>query len=249
MVNCQLIILTCKILFVNRQPSTVNRQPSTVNHMSSSHNESLQFAKQKNSLAIRIWHWISVLGFTASLITVLLGSTLFKTRNNISTVTDEVVSKGGSITSDQARSVAHAFSDKLWDTHKIIGYVLCFLLLTRVIIEVSQHADQKLSVRIRQALNFRLLDENAIRERNHYLLVKRGYLVFYGLFFCMGFTGLILAFEDIDFLKPLHKTAGSLHSFFQWGIYAYILFHLIGVIRADLKKNKGIVSGMIHGNS
>ena len=206
------------------------------------------FSKQKNSPAIRIWHWVTFLGFTASLVTVLLGSTLFKTRNNISTVTDEVAAKGGSVSKDQAWSVAHAFSDKLWDTHKIIGFVLCFLLLSRVIIEVLQKKDEKISVRIRKALNFHPLNENAIRERNHYLLVKRGYLVFYGLFFCMGLTGLILAFEDVEFLKPLHKTAGNLHSFFQWGIYAYILLHLVGVVRADLRKNKGIVSGMIHGN-
>lgn len=207
------------------------------------------FATQKNSLAIRIWHWITFLGFTASLITVLLGSTLFKTKNNISTVTEEVESKGGTVTRDQAWSVAHAFSDKLWDTHKIIGYGLCFLLLSRVIIELSQTKEEKILVRIQKALNFHPLNENAISERNHYVLVKRGYLVFYALFFCMGLTGLILAFEDLDFLKPLHKSAGNLHSFFQYGIYAYILFHLIGVVRSDLRKNKGIVSGMIHGNS
>src|SRR4249920_3543366 len=106
------------------------------------------FRDQKNSLAIRIWHWITFLGFTASLITVLLGSTLFKTKNNISTVTEEVESKGGTVTRDQAWSVAHAFSDKLWDTHKIIGYGLCFLLLSRVIIELSQNKEEKLSVRI-----------------------------------------------------------------------------------------------------
>jgi cytochrome b561 len=208
----------------------------------------IQFATQKNSPAIRVWHWMTVVGFTASLITVLLGSTLFRTRYNITTVTEEINAKGGSVTSDQARSVAHAFSDKLWDTHKIIGYVLCFLLLSRLFIEMSQNADEKLSVRIRKALNFRTSNENEIQERNHYVLVKRGYLVFYGLFFCMAITGLVLAFEDVDFLKPFHKTASNLHSFFQWGIYAYIFFHLVGVVRADLKKNKGIVSGMIHGN-
>ncbi len=205
------------------------------------------FIKQKNSLAIRVWHWVTFLGFTASLITVLLGSTLFKTRENISTVTEMVARKGGSVTRDQAWSVAHAYSDKLWDTHKIIGYVLCFLLLSRVIIEVRQKKDDKLTNRIRTALNFHPVNENDKMERNHYLLVKRGYLVFYFLFLCMGLTGLILAFEDLEFLKPLHKTASSLHSFFQWGIYAYIMLHLIGVVRADLNKNKGIVSGMING--
>jgi len=207
------------------------------------------FIKHKNSLAIRIWHWITFLAFTASLVTVLLGSTLFKTRQNVSSVIDWVAQKGGSVTKDQAWSVAHAYSDKLWDTHRIIGYVLCFLLLSRVIIEVGQKKEDKLTNRIRTALNFRVADEKNAMERNHYVLVKRGYLVFYFLFLCMGVTGLILAFEDVEFLKPLHKTASSLHSFFQWGIYAYILLHLIGVVRADLNKNKGIVSGMINGGT
>jgi len=206
------------------------------------------FAKQKNSLAIRIWHWLTFLGFAASLTTVLLGSTMFKTKKNISTVMDEVAQKGGTVTKDQAWSVAHAYSDKLWDTHKIIGYVLCFLLLTRILIEFSQNKEGKLAARIRAALKFHPVNDSAIRERNHYVLVKRGYLVFYCLFLCMALTGLVLAFEDVEFLKPIHKTASSLHSFFQWGIYAYILLHLIGVVRADLYKTKGMVSGMINGS-
>jgi cytochrome b561 len=209
----------------------------------------ISLSNQKNSLAIRIWHWTTFLGFMASLITVLLGSTLLKTNKNIAPVMDEVAGKGGSLTKDQARSVAHMYSDKMWDTHKFIGYGLCFLLLSRVVIEVSQKNEQKLSKRLQTALKFHPADENGIRDRNHYVLVKRGYLLFYLLFLCMGLTGLILAFEDLEFLKPLHETASSLHSFFQWGIYAYISLHLIGVVRADLNKNKGIVSGMIHGNS
>jgi cytochrome b561 len=211
--------------------------------------EPIPLNNQKHSLTIRIWHWVTFLGFAASLTTVLLGSTLFKTKKNISTVMEEVSSKGGTVTRDQARGVAHAFSDKLWDTHKFIGYGLCFLLLSRVVIEVSQKKDERLLVRIRRALNFHPLTQDGIMERNMYVLTKRGYLVFYSLFLLMGLTGLILAFEDLEFLRPLHKTASSLHSFFQWGIYAYILLHLTGVVRADLNKNKGIVSGMIHGNS
>ena len=155
--------------------------------------------------------------------------------------------KGGSVNRDQAWSVAHAYSDKLWDTHKIIGYVLCFLLLSRVIIEVLQKKEDKLTTRIRSALSFHPVNKPEVMARDHYVLVKRGYLIFYFLFLCMALTGLVLAFEDVEFLKPLHKTASSLHSFFQWGIYAYILLHLIGVVRADLSKNKGIVSGMING--
>lgn len=161
---------------------------------------------------------------------------------------DEVAHKGGTVTKDQAWQVAHMYSDKLWNTHKIIGFVLCFLLLSRMIIEIYQDKNEKLSHRIRSALRLQTANQNAIRERNHYVLVKRGYLVFYLLFLIMAITGLVLAFEDVEFLEPLHKTAGSLHVFFQYGIYAFILFHLVGVVRADLNRNKGIVSGMINGN-
>jgi len=204
------------------------------------------FKKQKNALSIRIWHWLTFIGITASLTTVLLGSTMFKTKNNISTVMDGISEKGGSVTADQARSVAHAYSDKLWNTHKIIGFVLCFLLLSRIIIEIYQQKNERIAVRIKNALNFHTTRQNEILERNHYILVKRGYLVFYFLFLMMALTGLVLAFEDVELLKPIHKTANSLHSFFQYGIYSYILVHIIGVIRADMYKHRGIVSGMIH---
>jgi Ni/Fe-hydrogenase 1 B-type cytochrome subunit len=205
------------------------------------------FKQQKNSLAIRIWHWLTFFGFTASLITVLLGSTLFKTKENIPAVMEEVAEKGGLVTRDQAWKVAHMYSDKLWNTHKIIGYVLCFLLFSRAIIEAGQRKDEKIKTRIRKALQLHPADQDGIRERNHYVLVKRSYLIFYGLFLTMALTGLVLAYEDVEFLKPIHKTANSIHLFVQYGIYGYIVIHLAGVIRADLYKNKGIVSGMING--
>lgn len=205
------------------------------------------FERQKNSLAIRIWHWLTFLGLTASLVTVLLGSTLFKPSQNVSAVMEEVAQKGGSVTKDQAFNVAHTYSDKLWDTHRIIGFVLCFLVLSRFLIEINQKKEEKLTARIRTALNFHPTDPERIKERNHYVLVKRGYLVFYILFLTMALTGLVLAFEEVAFLKPLQESFRSVHSFVQYGIYAYILLHLIGVVRADLYKNKGIVSGMING--
>jgi Ni/Fe-hydrogenase 1 B-type cytochrome subunit len=207
------------------------------------------FKNQKNSLAIRIWHWLIFVGFTASLVTVLFASTMFKTKPNINTVIEGVAHKGGVVTEEQAWSVAHAYSDKLWDTHKIIGFVLCFLLLSRVIIELFQHTHEKLKFRIQTALNFHPKEEKDILDRNHYILVKRGYLVFYFLFLIMALTGLVLAFEDIEWLKPIHKTASSIHSFVQYGIYAYILVHLIGVVRADIYQTRGIVSGMINGSN
>jgi hypothetical protein len=173
------------------------------------------FQHQKNSAAIRIWHWFIFIGFSASLITVWMGSTLFKTKDNISLVIDNVARNGGVVTKAQAQAVAHDYSDKLWDMHRIIGYILSFLFFSRVIIEIFQHKNERLQNRIRYALSLRPANRYAISQRNLYLLVKRGYLLFYILFLMMALTGLVMAFDEVAFLKPLRKTADSIHLFVQ----------------------------------
>ena len=208
---------------------------------------SLSF-NQKHSLAIRIWHWATFITMSASLICVLLASTLFRTRNNISMVQEQLQGKGATVTQDQARAVAHEYSDKLWEWHTFMGYALCFLLLSRLVIEFLQPSDEKLSVKIKAALGFVPVSNEDKKEKNHYLMVKRGYLFFYTILLVMGLTGLVLAFEDAPMLKSIHGAAKSIHEFTQYLIYFFILFHLIGVIRTDSGKNKGLVSGMINGN-
>ena len=99
---------------------------------------------QKHALAIRIWHWVTFILFTATIIMVLLANTLFDTRGNIGMVQDQIKDKGGMVTNDQARNVAHEYNDKLWNTHKIIGYFLCFALLSRIVIEIAISKEEKI---------------------------------------------------------------------------------------------------------
>ena len=200
-----------------------------------------------HSLSIRIWHWLTYLTLTASLTCVLLGSTLFKTKDNIAMVQGLLQEKGATVTKDQAGNVAHEYSDKMWNWHKFLGYGLCFLLLSRAVIEVAQPTEEKLKVKIKRALGFAPISEEDKKDKKHYIWVKRGYLLFYLGLFIMALTGLGLAFEDVPLLKDWNKRITTIHSFVQYFIYAYILFHLIGVIITDSGKNKGIVSGMIHG--
>jgi len=84
-------------------------------------------------------------------------------------------------------------------------------------------------------------------EEKHYLFVQYGYLAFYLLFIVMALTGLVLAFEEVKWLDPIHKISNKIHSIVQYGLYAYIIIHIIGVIRADMTKYGGIVSRMING--
>jgi len=207
--------------------------------------EEPMFFKQSKPASIRLWHWLTFLFFLVSISTVVFGSTLFKTSNNISLVEDQVKEKGGEITKDQARGVAHEFSDKLWMLHKYLGYGLSILLIWRILIEISLSKEKKISTRIKNAIQFKGVND----EKKHYLWVQYGYVFFYLIFFIMSLTGLILAYEDVKWLDPFHEPAGKIHEIVQYGLYAYVVFHIGGVIRYDLTKYGGIVSRMINGKS
>ncbi len=193
--------------------------------------------------SIRLWHWLALLFFIASITTVIFGSTLFKTKSNIQLVQEQVQQNGGSVTEKQAWSVAHEYSDKLWMLHKNIGYGLSFLLLYRILVEIAFSKEKKLFTHLRKALSYPV----ETKDRNHFLLVQYGYLIFYGLFILMSLSGLILAVEEVQWLEPLHKPAEKIHSIIQYGLYAYMLVHIMGVVRADLTNYGGIISRMING--
>ncbi len=213
--------------------------------MTDQQNAKTEFFNEPKPASIRLWHWLAFLFFLASITTVIFGSTLFTTKSNIPMVQEQVQQKGGSVTEKQAWAVAHEYSDKLWTLHKFIGYGLSFLLLFRIITEVAISKEKKLAVRVRAALNY----PAETIDRKHNLLVQYGYLIFYAMFILMSITGLILAFEDVKWLDPLQQLAKNIHSIVQYGLYAYMLTHIIGVIRADLTKYGGIVSRMINGNA
>jgi Ni/Fe-hydrogenase 1 B-type cytochrome subunit len=197
---------------------------------------------EPHSLAIRIWHWTLFVCLTASLVTVLLASTVFRTRNTIGLVQQNLQDKGVVVSQDQARAVAHAYSDKLWDLHTYLGYVLAGLLLCRIVIEITQPREEKLRVRLKRAAGL-----SPRKDARHYLWVKRGYLLFYLLIGMMALTGLGLAFEDVPVFKEWHRAIKQVHALGQYLIYGFILIHLIGVVRSDWGKHRGLVSGMIHG--
>ena len=181
------------------------------------------------------------------MITVLLASTLFRTRNNTGLVQDELKSKNLTVTQDQARGVAHAFNDRLWELHTWIGYFNAVFLLGRFLLEMVQPTDEKLAYKLRRVTGFTVATAQEKQLKQHYLLVKWGYVVFYLLMLVMAVTGVGLAFEDVPFLRHVRGSLRSLHSYTQYGIYAFVLVHIAGVILADTGRYPGLVSSMIHG--
>jgi cytochrome b561 len=202
---------------------------------------------EPHSRAIRVWHWTFVLFVSATIATVLLASTIFRTRNTVPLVERQLQLKGVSVSEDQARAVAHEFNDQLWDIHRYIGYGLCILMVSRWFIGVREPRNQQLKYRLRKALKYESIIPIERVQRRHYVNVKTLYFLFYAVFATMALTGMILAFDDIQQLKEFQQPAKQIHSLLQYVVYTFILIHLVGVIRADLGQFKGIVSGMIHG--
>jgi Ni/Fe-hydrogenase 1 B-type cytochrome subunit len=203
---------------------------------------------QQHSASIRIWHWITFLTLTFILLTVLFASTLLNPRKNIPVVQNMLKEKGAVVDNDQAFAVAHIFDDKMWDLHKLLGFGLSFLLLARIGVELAQSDEEKIRSGMKNALTlFRQNDPNK-KEIKHYLIVKGSYSLFYLLVIYMATTGLLLAFgRELGLSRPTNHLIKEIHGFGQYLIYAFVFFHLCGVIIADLGKSKGIVSGMING--
>jgi cytochrome b len=204
---------------------------------------------QKHSALIRIWHWVTFLIISGSMITVLINATMLNPRDNITLVQTQLKGKGVTVTDEQAFAVSHQYEDKMWDVHKLLGYGLAFLLASRLIIELIQPKEEKLRFRFKKIMNlFKLNDENSVQYR-HYLYVKWLYLLFYLILALMALTGLGLAFgRNLGFTRETHQLIKTVHSLCQYFMYVFVVVHLGGVIIAENTKDKGIVSGMINGN-
>ena len=204
---------------------------------------------QKNSAAIRIWHWLTFLLVISLIVTVLLQSTVINQRKNIPIVQTVLKEKGIEVNNNQAQAVTHIYGEKIWDIHKLLGYGLAFLFLSRIIIEFIQSKDEKNQTRIKKALFLYKQPGQDKQELKHYLLVKGSYMIFYLLLFIMVSTGLIIAFgADLGLAGPVRHSFKEVHAFVQCLIYAFVIDHLGGVILSDTGKYKGMVSGMINGN-
>ena len=204
---------------------------------------------QSHSAPLRIWHWLTFLFITGSIVTVLLNSTLLSPRDNVKMVQEQLEKKGATVTEEQAFAVSHEYEEKMWDVHKLIGYGLAFLLLVRVVIEFAQPQEEKMRNRLKNATALYKENGPAKFEYRHYLRVKRSYMLFFLLLFCMAITGLGMAFgRDLGLSRGIHGALKEIHEIVQYLMYAFIVIHLAGVIIAENGKIKGIVSGMINGN-
>jgi Ni/Fe-hydrogenase 1 B-type cytochrome subunit len=204
---------------------------------------------KKYSSSIRLWHWLNAIVITGSLLTVLLNSTLLKTKKNAVAIKTNLAQSGVTVTDAQARSVAHELSDKVWMIHTYFGYTLAALLLFRLLLEFFELADQKFIRKLKSAYHQYQTTKKQRELARHNFWVKTIYAVFYLMLITMAITGLCLAFEDdVPLLKSIHAFR-QIHAFTMYLIIAFIVVHIVGVLLAERKDRRGIVSDMINGGA
>ncbi|MBD1393040.1 cytochrome b/b6 domain-containing protein [Mucilaginibacter glaciei] len=205
---------------------------------------------KKYSSPLRLWHWLNFIVISGSLITVLINSTITDDRATASLMKGELQKAGASVNDEQTRSAAHALSDSVWGVHIYFGYALAALLAFRLILEFFQLADQKFIRKFKSAYH----QFNTIKKERevarHELTVKIIYAIFYLLLVVIVLTGLFLAFEDaLAAYKSIRHSVKEVHGFCMYLIIAFIVVHLVGVLLAERKDGRGIVSDMINGGS
>jgi len=204
---------------------------------------------KKHSPSIRLWHWLNAIVITGSLLTVLLNSTLLKTKKNAIAIKANLAHSGVTVTDGQARSVAHELSNKVWMIHTYFGYTLAELLIFRLLVEFFQLADQRFIRKLKSAYHQYQTTKKNRELAKHEFWVKTIYAVFYLMLITMALTGLCLAFEDdVPLLKSIHAFR-QIHAFTMYLILAFIVVHIVGVLLAERKDSRGIVSDMINGGA
>jgi len=202
---------------------------------------------KKYSRALRFWHWANVIIISGSLLTVLLNSTLLNGNTNANFIKDKLQETSVNVTQNQARSVAHAIGDKVWNIHAYFGYCLAALLLFRLVLEIYQKKDQRFMLKLKSAYAQYKIGRDRQLAR-HEFAVKSIYLLFYLLLLVMALTGLFLAFEDeLAAFKSIRHSVKEVHGFCMYLVLSFIVVHLAGVFLAERKDSKGIVSDMING--
>lgn len=202
---------------------------------------------KKYAPATRLWHWVNFIIISGSIFTVLINSTLFDGSQR-SFVKNELINAGVSISDKQAGAVTHGLEDQVWGMHIYFGYALAALFLFRLIAEFFLPPAQRLLPKLKKAYQAYFILKEEREAAKHELVVKGLYIIFYLLLFIMVFTGLLLAFEDYTGIsKNINHCIKGFHGFCMYLILGFIVLHLAGVLLAERKDGKGIVSDMING--
>jgi len=203
---------------------------------------------QKNSRSLRLWHWTTAIVIGLLLYTVFVGKFSLNPFTNSFTIHDRLQQLGVNATPDPSYAIAEALSKNVWNWHIKYGYALTGLFVFRVIIEVFQRPRARFFKKMKTALLFARRKEDRKTAR-HFLIVRLIYILFYLLLAAIIGTGLWLSFNRRSPQVELVHSVKQIHESCFYFLLLFILVHIVGIITAERKSYKNIVSNMINGGT
>ncbi|GIT98321.1 cytochrome b/b6 domain-containing protein [Sulfurovum sp. TSL1] len=191
---------------------------------------------KKWRLDFRIWHWVHATVILGLLGTVFLRKTFLSWRTNSELLTQKLSEINIEVTSDQAKTLATAIRAPMWEWHIILGYALAVLVVWRLLLFFTPSGKT----------NYQNFKEKTLYKKT----VALSYIVFYAVLLFMAITGLTIHFyEALSLTKDTAHDIKELHELVYNAVLIFVPLHIIGVIVAESRDEKGIISDMIHGGA
>lgn len=187
-------------------------------------------------LDFRVWHWVHATVILGLLGTVFLRKTFLSWRTNSELLTQKLSEINIEVTADQAKTLATAIRAPMWEWHIILGYVFSGLLLWRLLLFFTQSGKS----------NYQNFKEKTLHKK----MVTLSYIVFYAVLLFMAISGLTIHFyEALSLTKDTAHDIKEIHELVYNAVLIFVPLHIIGVIVAESRDEKGIISEMIHGGT
>jgi len=189
---------------------------------------------KKWRLDFRIWHWVHAVVILGLLGTVFLRKTFLSWRTNSELLTQKLSEINLEVTAEQAKMLAKAIRAPMWEWHIILGYALAALLVWRIILFFTQSGKH----------NY----QNLGKETFHKKMVKLSYIGIYVILLFMSVSGLIIHFyETFGLTKEAAHDIKEIHEIVFNAVLIFTPLHIIGVLVAEHRDEKGIISDMVNG--
>ncbi|MFT7002927.1 MAG: Ni/Fe-hydrogenase 1 B-type cytochrome subunit [Sulfurimonas sp.] len=186
----------------------------------------------KYSLFFRIWHWLNAIVVLGLLATVFLRKTFLSWRSNSEILMNKLLDMNVEVTAEQAKILAKAVRAGMWEWHIILGYALAFLILFRIYLYFKDTSKRK---------SFSSLTL-------HKKAVQLSYYIIYATLTFMAISGLVIHFhEELGLIKETAHNIKEIHELVFNVILYFVPLHIIGVIVAENRNEKGLTSTMING--
>lgn len=186
--------------------------------------------EKRFNLANRLLHWSIAFTILFLLLTVFLRST-WMDKNQIGDIVKNNLNKSNiNLTDKDAANIGRAVRRPMWQCHIYAGYVMIGLYVIRMIVTAIQGIAYKNP--FTKGLSFKEKLKSWI------------YIIFYFLLTITLFTGFMVENGP----KAWKDSMEFIHVKSLYFFIAFIIVHIVGVMIADAKEDRGIISKIITGD-